>query len=184
MRLLTSPPSPTCNSASTCSLRCPAFRACHAYGQRSTIAQGACVSPQMRFARLWPLHIAVLALFVLLELAKFVFSHADGLMALDLQPFSDGIYTLWQIVTNAPVPAVVGSAFRTDPERRGSERSGRILHFDPVRCRHPAVPRRRYDVFLACAWPAERCSTRFRRTRCSFHRLGQCCGRSSALPGA
>ena len=54
----------------------------------------------MRFARLWPLHIVVLALFVLLELAKFVFSRADGSMALDSQPFSDG-HTLWQIVTNA-----------------------------------------------------------------------------------
>src|SRR6476646_3749097 len=75
------------------------FVLCHAYGQRLDDRAEGLRFTVMRFARLWPLHIVVLALFVLLELAKFVFSRADGSMALDSQPFSDG-HTFWQIVTN------------------------------------------------------------------------------------
>jgi peptidoglycan/LPS O-acetylase OafA/YrhL len=75
------------------------FVLCHAYGQRLHDRAEGLRFTVMRFARLWPLHIAVLALFVLLELAKLVFSRADGSMALDSQPFSDG-HTIWQIVTN------------------------------------------------------------------------------------
>jgi len=34
----------------------------------------------LRFARLWPLHGVMLALFVVIEIAKFVFMRADGSM--------------------------------------------------------------------------------------------------------
>lgn len=43
-----------------------------------------------RIARLWPLHAAVLAAFLALELAKFAFGQVNPSFALDAQPFSTG----------------------------------------------------------------------------------------------
>jgi peptidoglycan/LPS O-acetylase OafA/YrhL len=75
------------------------FVLCHAYGQRLNHGAEGVRFTVMRFARLWPLHIVMLALFVSLELAKIVFSRADTSFALDSQAFAQG-HSLWEIVTN------------------------------------------------------------------------------------
>ena len=71
------------------------FVLCHAYGQRLNDGIDGVRFMAMRFARLWPLHMVVLALFVMLEFTKFVFARADGSMALDFQPFASG-HSLWK----------------------------------------------------------------------------------------
>ena len=53
----------------------------------------------MRFARLWPLHMVMLGLFVAIEMSKLVFMRADGSLALDSQPFGPG-HSPWELVTN------------------------------------------------------------------------------------
>jgi peptidoglycan/LPS O-acetylase OafA/YrhL len=53
----------------------------------------------MRFARLWPLHVVMLALFILIEITKIVFTRADGSMVLDSQPFGQG-HSLFEVATN------------------------------------------------------------------------------------
>ena len=110
-----------------------------AEGQRFTVK---------RFARLWPLHMVVLALFVLLELAKFVFSRADGSMALDSQPFSDG-HTLWQIVTNALFLQWFG--LHSGLTWNGVAWSAAVEFYISILFAAVILlfPRRRYEVFLA-----------------------------------
>jgi peptidoglycan/LPS O-acetylase OafA/YrhL len=75
------------------------FVLCHAYGHRLNDGADGVRFTVMRLARLWPLHVVMLALFVSLEVAKLVFSRADTSFALDSQAFAPG-HSLWEIVTN------------------------------------------------------------------------------------
>ncbi len=82
------------------------FVLCHAYGRRLNDGADGVRFMAMRFARLWPLHIVMLALFVLLELGKLVFSHADTSMALDSQAFAPG-HSVREIVSTHPLAAAL-----------------------------------------------------------------------------
>jgi peptidoglycan/LPS O-acetylase OafA/YrhL len=75
------------------------FVLCHAYGHRLNDAGEGLRFAWMRLARLWPLHVVMLGLFVAIELAKLVFMRADGSLALDSQPFGSG-HSPWELVTN------------------------------------------------------------------------------------
>jgi peptidoglycan/LPS O-acetylase OafA/YrhL len=75
------------------------FVLCHAYGHRLNDGREALRFAWMRFARLWPLHMVMLALFVTIEVTKLVFMRADGSLALDSQPFGAG-HSPWELVTN------------------------------------------------------------------------------------
>lgn len=75
------------------------FVLCHAYGERLNDRAEGLRFVALRFARLWPLHIVILALFVGLETGKLIFSRADAAFALDSQAFAPG-RSLWEIVTN------------------------------------------------------------------------------------
>lgn len=75
------------------------FVLCHAYGSRLNHAADGLRFLVTRFARLWPLHATMLALFMLLETAKFVFSRVNGSMVLDAPPFGEG-HSGFEVVTN------------------------------------------------------------------------------------
>lgn len=75
------------------------FVLCHAYGHRLNDGREGLRFAWMRFARLWPLHMVMLGLFVAIEVGKLVFMRADGSLALDSQPFGAG-HTPWEFVTN------------------------------------------------------------------------------------
>jgi peptidoglycan/LPS O-acetylase OafA/YrhL len=75
------------------------FVLCHAYGHRLGNAGEGLRFAWMRFARLWPLHMVMLALFVAIEVSKLVFMRADGSLALDSQPFGPG-HSPWELLTN------------------------------------------------------------------------------------
>ncbi len=75
------------------------FVLCHAYGHRLNDGAEALRFAWMRFARLWPLHMVMLALFVAIELTKLVVMRADGSLALDSQPFGAG-HSPWEFATN------------------------------------------------------------------------------------
>ena len=75
------------------------FVLCHAYGHRLNDGSEGLRFAWMRFARLWPLHMVMLGLFVAIEFAKLVFMRADGSLALDSQPFGSG-HSPWELVTN------------------------------------------------------------------------------------
>ncbi|MCA1457931.1 acyltransferase [Bradyrhizobium sp. BRP22] len=75
------------------------FVLCHSYGQRLNQAGDGIRFVAMRFARLWPLHMVMLALFVMIEVGKIVFMRTDGSFSLDSVPFGDG-HTLYEVVTN------------------------------------------------------------------------------------
>src|ERR1700737_3694172 len=62
------------------------FVLCHAYGHRLNDASEGLRFARMRLARLWPLHMVMLGLFVVIELSKLVFMRADGSLSLDSQP--------------------------------------------------------------------------------------------------
>ena len=123
------------------------FVLCHAYGQRLNDGADGIRFTIMRFARLWPLHIAMLALFVSFELAKFIFSRADGAFALDLQAFAQG-RTLWEIVTNV----LFLQSFGLHPglSWNGSAWSAALEFYISVLFAAVVLlfPRRMYDVFL------------------------------------
>ena len=130
----------------------------------------------MRFARLWPLHIVVLALFVLLELAKIVFIRADGSMALDSQPFSDG-HTLWQIVTN--VLFLQSFGLHSGLTWNGVAWSAAVEFYISILFAAVILlfPRRRYEVFLGlclAGWNAALHA--FAAHAVCFHRLGHVAG--------
>jgi peptidoglycan/LPS O-acetylase OafA/YrhL len=123
------------------------FVLCHAYGQRLNDGADGVRFMAMRFARLWPLHIVMLALFVLLELGKLVFSHADTSMALDSQAFAPG-HSVWEIITNIlflqsfglhPALSWNGAAWSAALEFYVSLLFAAIVLL---------FPRRRYDIFL------------------------------------
>ncbi len=75
------------------------FVLCHAYGHRLNDGAEALRFAWMRFARLWPLHMVMLALFIAIELTKLVVMRADGSLAVDSQPFGPG-HSPWELVTN------------------------------------------------------------------------------------
>ena len=75
------------------------FVLCHAYGQRLNHGTQGLRFAVTRLARLWPLHLTVLALFVGFELAKLIFSRADTSFELHSQAFAQG-HSLWELVTN------------------------------------------------------------------------------------
>ncbi len=75
------------------------FVLCHAYGHRLNDGREGLRFAWMRLARLWPLHMVMLGLFVAIELGKLVFTRADGSLALDSQPFGPG-HSPWELVTN------------------------------------------------------------------------------------
>jgi peptidoglycan/LPS O-acetylase OafA/YrhL len=75
------------------------FVLCHAYGSRLNHKADGLRFVVGRFARLWPLHVVMLALFVGIEITKIVFTRADGSMALDSQPFGQG-HSLFEAITN------------------------------------------------------------------------------------
>lgn len=75
------------------------FVLCHAYGARLNHRADGLRFMALRFARLWPLHVVMLALFVAIEIAKFVVMRADGSMALDSQPFGEG-HSVFEAITN------------------------------------------------------------------------------------
>ncbi len=54
------------------------FVLCHAYGSRLNNGTDGIRFFVTRFARLWPLHVTVLVLFVGIEIVKLVFLRADG----------------------------------------------------------------------------------------------------------
>ena len=75
------------------------FVLCHAYGSRLNHTADGLRFIWLRFARLWPLHAVMLALFVGIEISKFVVMRADGSMALDSQPFAEG-HSVFEAITN------------------------------------------------------------------------------------
>jgi peptidoglycan/LPS O-acetylase OafA/YrhL len=75
------------------------FVLCHAYGARLNHKADGLRFVAVRFARLWPLHAVMLVLFAGIEIAKIVFTRADGSMALDSQPFGQG-HSLFEAITN------------------------------------------------------------------------------------
>jgi peptidoglycan/LPS O-acetylase OafA/YrhL len=75
------------------------FVLCHAYGHRLNDGSDGLRFAWMRFARLWPLHVVMLGLFVAIEVSKLVFMRADGSLTLDSQPFGAG-HSPWELVTN------------------------------------------------------------------------------------
>ena len=123
------------------------FVLCHAYGERLKHGKDGVRFIVMRFARLWPLHIVVLILFIGIEVTKIVFTRADGSMALDSQPFGAG-HTPWEVVTNI----LFLQSFNLHPGMswNGPAWSAAVEFY--VSILFAAVvtlfPRRRYEIFL------------------------------------
>jgi peptidoglycan/LPS O-acetylase OafA/YrhL len=124
------------------------FVLCHAYGERLNDRAEGLRFVALRFARLWPLHIVILALFVGLETGKLIFSRADTAFALDSQAFASG-RSLWEIVTNV----LFLQSFNLHPglSWNGPAWSAAVEFY--VSILFAAVillfPRQRYAVFLA-----------------------------------
>lgn len=123
------------------------FVLCHAYGQRLNDGAEGVRFTVMRFARLWPLHIVVLALFVSLELAKLVFSRAEPSFALDSQAFGQG-HSLWEIITN--VLFLQSFGLHSGLSWNGSAWSAALEFYVSILFATVVLlfPRRLYDVFL------------------------------------
>lgn len=77
------------------------FVLCHAYGARLSQAEpgGLRWFLARRIARLWPLHVAVLAVLVALEAAKFAFEQSNSSVTVLSQSFSQG-HSVYEILTN------------------------------------------------------------------------------------
>lgn len=123
------------------------FVLCHAYGERLRDGADGLRFVAMRFARLWPLHMVMLALFVALEVVKLVFVRADGSMALDSKPFGEG-HSVYEIVTN--VLFLQSFHLHETLSWNGAAWSAAVEFY--VSMLFAAVvllfPRRRYEVFL------------------------------------
>ena len=129
------------------------FVLCHAYGSRLNHGADGLRFLKARFARLWPLHMVMLVLFVGIEISKIVFMRADGSMALDSQPFGQG-HSLYEVITNIlflqsfhlhPGMSWNGPAWSAAVEFYVSLLfAGVILLF----------PHRRREIFLALCLPA------------------------------
>ena len=152
------------------------FVLCHAYGHRLNNGREGLRFAWMRFARLWPLHMVMLGLFVAIEVSKLVFMRADGSLALDLQPFGSG-HSPWQLVTN--VLFLQSFNLHSGLTWNGPAWSAAVefyvsLLFAPSSCCSRASDARSSS---ACAWPRAGSCSSARRTRCSSHRTGACCAR-------
>jgi peptidoglycan/LPS O-acetylase OafA/YrhL len=123
------------------------FVLCHAYGQRLNHGAEGVRFTVMRFARLWPLHITMLALFVCLELAKLVFSRADTSFALDSQAFGQG-HSVWEIVTN--ILFLQSFGLHSGLSWNGSAWSAALEFYVSILFAVIVLlfPRRQYDIFL------------------------------------
>jgi peptidoglycan/LPS O-acetylase OafA/YrhL len=123
------------------------FVLCHAYGQRLAGSAEGVRFTVMRFARLWPLHIVMLALFVCLELAKLVFSRVDTSFALDSQAFAPG-HSPWEIVTN--VLFLQSFGLHSGLTWNGVAWSAALEFYVSILFAAVVLlfPRRQYDVFL------------------------------------
>jgi peptidoglycan/LPS O-acetylase OafA/YrhL len=123
------------------------FVLCHAYGQRLDNGAAGIRFTVMRFARLWPLHVVMLALFVGLELGKFVFSRAANSFALDSQAFAPG-HAPWEIVTNLLFLQSFG--LHSGLTWNGPAWSAALEFYVSILFAFIVMlfPRRRYDVFL------------------------------------
>jgi peptidoglycan/LPS O-acetylase OafA/YrhL len=123
------------------------FVLCHAYGRRLNHGAEGVRFTIMRFARLWPLHVSVLALFVGLELTKLVFSRADTSFALDSQAFGQG-HSVWEIVTN--VLFLQSFGLHSGLSWNGSAWSAALEFYVSILFAVIVLnfPRRQYDVFL------------------------------------
>ncbi|MEN3351415.1 MAG: hypothetical protein V7632_5050 [Bradyrhizobium sp.] len=75
------------------------FVLCHAYGDRLRQGADGIRFAITRFARLWPLHVAVLVLLAGIEIVKLVFVRGGGSFSLDSVPFGEG-RTPWEALTN------------------------------------------------------------------------------------
>ncbi|WP_168201610.1 acyltransferase family protein [Phreatobacter aquaticus] len=71
----------------------------HAYGDRLQATRDSRGFMEARFRRLWPLHVVVLAAFVLLELAKLAYGYVKPGFVVDAAPFPPGRSPI-EIVTN------------------------------------------------------------------------------------
>ncbi len=123
------------------------FVLCHAYGQRLHHGADGVRFAVTRFARLWPLHVTVLALFVGFELAKLVFSRADTAFALNAQAFAEG-HSLWEIVTNLLFLQSFG--LHAGLSWNGPAWSAALEFYVSILFAVVVLlfPRRKYDVFL------------------------------------
>jgi peptidoglycan/LPS O-acetylase OafA/YrhL len=123
------------------------FVLCHAYGQRLDHGTQGIRFAVSRFARLWPLHVTMLALFVGFELAKLIFSRADTSFALNSQAFADG-HSLWEIVTNLLFLQSFG--FHAGLSWNGPAWSAALEFYVSILFAVVVLlfPRRKYDVFL------------------------------------
>jgi peptidoglycan/LPS O-acetylase OafA/YrhL len=123
------------------------FVLCHAYGARLNHGRDGVRFTVMRFARLWPLHILMLALFVLIEVTKIVFTRADGALALDSQPFGDG-HTLWEVVTN--ILFLQSFNLHSGMSWNGPAWSAAVEFYVSILFAAVVLlfPRRRYEIFL------------------------------------
>ena len=123
------------------------FVLCHAYGHRLNDGAQGLRFAVTRLARLWPLHITVLALFVGFELAKLVFSRADTSFALNSQAFSEG-HSLWELVTNLLFLQSFG--LHSGLSWNGPAWSAALEFYVSILFAVVVLlfPRRKYDVFL------------------------------------
>lgn len=123
------------------------FVLCHAYGRRLNHGGDGVRFAISRFARLWPLHVTMLALFVGFELAKLIFSRADSSFALNSQAFADG-HSLWEIVTNLLFLQSFG--LHSGLSWNGPAWSAALEFYVSILFAVVVLlfPRRKYDIFL------------------------------------
>lgn len=123
------------------------FVLCHAYGQRLNHGAEGDRFAVMRLARLWPLHVIMLALFVGFEVAKLVFSRADTAFALSSPAFAEG-HSVWEIVTNLLFQQSFG--LHSSLSWNGPAWSAALEFYVSILFAVVVLlfPRRKYDVFL------------------------------------
>ena len=123
------------------------FVLCHAYGQRLNHGAEGLRFAVTRIARLWPLHLTVLALFVGFELAKLIFSRADTSFELHSQAFAQG-HSLWELVTN--VLFLQSFGLHWGLSWNGPAWSAALEFYVSILFAVVVLlfPRRKYDVFL------------------------------------
>ncbi|QPF86052.1 acyltransferase [Bradyrhizobium genosp. L] len=124
------------------------FVLCHAYGSRLRQGTDGIRFATARFARLWPLHVIMLVLFVGIEITKLVFTRGGGSFALDSAPFGEG-HTLWEAVTNI----LFLQAFHLHPGLtwNGAAWSAALEFYVSLLFAAVVIvfPRRRREIFLA-----------------------------------
>jgi peptidoglycan/LPS O-acetylase OafA/YrhL len=123
------------------------FVLCHAYGQRLNHGAEGLRFAVTRLARLWPLHVTVLVLFVGFELAKLAFSRADSSFELHSQAFAQG-RSVWELVTN--VLFLQSFGLHWGLSWNGPAWSAALEFYVSILFAVVVLlfPRRKYDVFL------------------------------------